>query len=508
METTSKIYPTATAEIAKMFGIDLSMTEHKASTVSGGRYPGNLPVVEGQLVGNEEKAEAKVEATESTVQPFHAELSVKELDSPENTANQQTHSEAASKTQKPVWRKIIKTALPYAIVFGIGLVLYYFYFSSFSFLNLFKNTNTTTKVNSTQQTAAVSSLEKAEQAKYFAYMAQFYFDADSSVVDPNNDISGNGLTNFQKYLLNLNPKVYDTAGNGLPDGQAIILGLNPVTGRPLTDDQKKIVDAYFDLEGINNRLALGSLHRQTASIPNAPTVLGSEIVPEANQSGTSPSASFGTSGYTAPQTGTQNFVPQSNTVPKTNTQTFAPRSSSSSGSYSQGNTVNSGNSFGSAMPNSGANSLGINTSMPGTLQIPSLNITVPVIWTGDVKNFDSDLQKGVVHYPGTALPGSMGTAYISGHSSGSILNKSAYRKIFDKLNNLPDGGSFTITVTLNSGKRATLHYVVDRRGTFSPTDPAQFANTSDSIVALSTCWPIGTVKDRLVLFGKLTQIEQ
>jgi len=66
---------------------------------------------------------------------------------------------------------------------------------------------------------------------------------------------------------------------------------------------------------------------------------------------------------------------------------------------------------------SGRSNLDINQSVPGRLQIPSLKIDAPLIWSSDPKNFDTDLQSGVIHYPGTALPGEIGTTYISGHSS-------------------------------------------------------------------------------------------
>ena len=54
--------------------------------------------------------------------------------------------------------------------------------------------------------------------------------SDPKILDPETDNSGNGLTNFQKYLLNLNPKSYDTLGLGEADSQTIAKGINPLTG--------------------------------------------------------------------------------------------------------------------------------------------------------------------------------------------------------------------------------------------------------------------------------------
>lgn len=150
----------------------------------------------------------------------------------------------------------------------------------------------------------------------------------------------------------------------------------------------------------------------------------------------------------------------------------------------------------------------IDTNIPGVLEIPSISVTVPLIWTKDTKDFDEDLKKGVVHYPGTALPGQVGTAYISGHSSGYAWDKSLYKKIFSKLGNVPDYASFIMTLTLTDGTKIKQQYVVARRGIYKPDDQEQFKNTAEPLVALSTCWPVGTTKDRLVLFGKLVSTEK
>jgi sortase A len=152
--------------------------------------------------------------------------------------------------------------------------------------------------------------------------------------------------------------------------------------------------------------------------------------------------------------------------------------------------------------------LAINQKVNATLNIPSLKITVPIVWTTDTKNFERDLKSGVVHYPGTALPGESGTSYISGHSSNYAWAKGEYNKVFSKLGDLPDNSSFIVTVVQKNGQDARLHYVVIKRKEFSPTDQEQFRNTGDSLVALSTCWPIGSTKSRLVVFGKLTQVEK
>jgi LPXTG-site transpeptidase (sortase) family protein len=151
-------------------------------------------------------------------------------------------------------------------------------------------------------------------------------------------------------------------------------------------------------------------------------------------------------------------------------------------------------------------SIEIDQSKPGMLEIPSLNISAPVVWTQDSKNFEKDLKSGVVHYPGTAMPGVVGTSYISGHSSNYAWAKGNYNRVFTKLGDLADNASFSIAVTKTSGKQTIFHYVVTGRGEYKPTDQAQFRNAGEPVAALSTCWPIGSTAKRLVVFGKQTQI--
>src|SRR5579872_4327564 len=51
---------------------------------------------------------------------------------------------------------------------------------------------------------------------------------------------------------------------------------------------------------------------------------------------------------------------------------------------------------------------------PNQLQIPSLKITAPVVYVDQANEtaFQAGLKNGVVHYPGTALPGQIGNVYI------------------------------------------------------------------------------------------------
>lgn len=398
--------------------------------------------------------------------------------------NSQNHkekfdSEVLFKNSTPTsgLKNLSKTILPYALVFFVGLVMYYFFFSNTSFnLNSLIKPKVREKVLPlTAKDTALMELQKhAETLKaYEVWISQYYFEiTDPEIIDPNTDVSGNGLTNFQKFLLGLNPKVYDTLGRGNADSQSIALGINPLTGGELLAKQKEIIEKYFDLEIINNRLAVETLRRNGF-------VAGENVLNSENSNAYSGSVEVETA---------------RNGIKPVQRQTSQPAVSPVRGFD---NPVNPVIAFGD-----------LNLDTPGRLEVPSLGINVPILWTKNPKNFEKDLQLGTVHYPGTAVPGQIGTTYISGHSSNYVFARGNYNTVFSKLGDLPDNSSFIITVVQKNGKDARFHYVVTHRKEYSPTDQEQFKNSGESIVALSTCWPVGSTKSRLVVFGKLTQIEK
>ena len=318
--------------------------------------------------------------------------------------------------------KIAKKVLPYLLVFIVAIGLFMLLFTSFSLKSMFGST-------SKPQTKVVTQYTNLEG--YSKWINSYFYEVtDASILAPDYDISGNGLTNYQKFILGLNPKRRDTLGLGITDTQALIAGINPLTGSAMTDEQKKLVATYIDLESVSNKLSLAVAQ---------------------------------TSGMVA--------------------------GANSNVSENRSNTA-------------------VKQTENASLSIPALGITVPIVWTTSVKNFDRDLQAGVVHYPGTAMPGEIGTSYISGHSSNFTWAKGDYNKIFEKLGNLKQYDSFSITANDESGKKIIFHYVVTGSSVFKADDQAQFANQGKSIVALSTCWPIGTTSKRLVVFAELSQTER
>jgi LPXTG-site transpeptidase (sortase) family protein len=149
------------------------------------------------------------------------------------------------------------------------------------------------------------------------------------------------------------------------------------------------------------------------------------------------------------------------------------------------------------------NSDNFDLTRPGVISIPKLNIQAPLIFSKDPSNFDADLEKGVIHYPGTALPGNMGTMYVSGHSSDYIWKHDKYATIFTKINFLKPGDDVFVTVYGKDGKIYNYRYRVTEQKVYTADDQTQFIDNSSAKLNLSTCWPIGTSKNRMVVSAEL-----
>jgi LPXTG-site transpeptidase (sortase) family protein len=148
----------------------------------------------------------------------------------------------------------------------------------------------------------------------------------------------------------------------------------------------------------------------------------------------------------------------------------------------------------------GAAAINFDQSKPGKLSIPKLKINVALIWSQDPSSFDNDLTHGVIHYPGTAMPGENGIIYVSGHSSDYFWKHDPMHDIFAQLNYLAPGDDILIEATGVDGKIYNFRYQVTGSNIYKPDDQAQFfGDAKVSKLNLSTCWPIGTQASRYVV---------
>lgn len=131
--------------------------------------------------------------------------------------------------------------------------------------------------------------------------------------------------------------------------------------------------------------------------------------------------------------------------------------------------------------------LNFGNSLIGYIEIPSINVYLP-IYHGDLDNV---LDKGSAHMKGTSFPiGGAGThAVISAHSG------YPRQKFFDDIDKLKKGDTFSITV-LNK----KLEYKVTEINIVKPTDTSHTrVQQGKDLVTLVTCYPYGVNTHRLLV---------
>lgn len=452
-----KKYPSTSKGIGELLSITGESTKQVESHgLEEVMPPENLPIQdEAVVVGQETTAVStavdgtKLESPKSAEASGHATPT--DVQDVLGIPHSHVQSQAEAPKQRPVWLSALIKFSPYLVVFVIGFVVFVFFLPDFSITKILDQNRL--KLQDLVQGEAKSELvdlQKQLAGDYETWINQFFVQvSDPQIIDMNVDVSGNGLTNFEKFLFDLNPKVYSTLGN-TGDGTLILKGINPWTGVELNAEQKDLVGKYINPEVVNNRIA-GAITNKVAE------KFSRYVDPKSPYYTATPQ----TDSYTAPSTG----LPQVSIEQQ------------------------------------------VNFQVPGVIELSTIGISAPLVWTRDVANFDADLKKGVVHYPGTASPGEAGTSYISGHSSGYAWDRSSYKEIFAGLGNLNIGDTFAVTLQKNNGQKVRYYYVAERRGEFAPNDQAQFVSGPESVVALSTCWPVGTTDKRLVIFGKLQSSE-
>lgn len=133
--------------------------------------------------------------------------------------------------------------------------------------------------------------------------------------------------------------------------------------------------------------------------------------------------------------------------------------------------------------------------------IPKINVEAPVVYDVNTINeaaVEQGLNRGVVHYADTALPGQDGNAIIFGHSSGNIFNQGNYKFVFSLLRALNPGDTFYLQ---KDGKRYV--YQIYKKEIVRPTDVSVLGLTDKTATAtLITCDPPGLSTNRLVVIGE------
>lgn len=162
--------------------------------------------------------------------------------------------------------------------------------------------------------------------------------------------------------------------------------------------------------------------------------------------------------------------------------------------------------------NDGIPPLGIEVYPPDMrVVIPRINKNVPVVgvknenlinrrWEQLEGDIQQALRSGVVHYPGTALPGENGNVVVTGHSSYYAWDPGRFKDVFSLLHDVREGDK--VLVYFNQKKY--LYEIQEKKIVF-PKDVDVLAPTNREQLTLITCTPIGTNLKRLILIGRLVE---
>ncbi len=114
---------------------------------------------------------------------------------------------------------------------------------------------------------------------------------------------------------------------------------------------------------------------------------------------------------------------------------------------------------------------------------------------------NNDLAKGLIHLPGSALPGEKGNVFISGHSSlPLLLGRSISKAIFVNLQKLQKGDQVKVFLGNTEFTYQILNLKIVDPNDLSVIAPPDF---SERYLTLMTCIPPGLNTKRLVVLGKL-----
>ena len=123
---------------------------------------------------------------------------------------------------------------------------------------------------------------------------------------------------------------------------------------------------------------------------------------------------------------------------------------------------------------------------------------IPQVNSANEKDYLAALEQGVAHAAGTALPGENQHVYLFAHSTNTFSNVSRYNAIFYLLYKLENGDEVNI---YHKGVRH--RYAVTGKTIVDPSEIQYLTRKTDTeFVTLQTCWPPGTVAQRMLVFAE------
>lgn len=122
----------------------------------------------------------------------------------------------------------------------------------------------------------------------------------------------------------------------------------------------------------------------------------------------------------------------------------------------------------------------------GSIEIPAIKIKESLLQGIRLATFD----KGVGHWPGTALPGEVGNVVLGGHRTSGI-------RPFRNVDQLKPGDEIIVTTD-----KGTFVYVVDGSTIVDPVEGMWIIEqTTEATLTIFACHPPGSVRERIIIFA-------
>ena len=131
-----------------------------------------------------------------------------------------------------------------------------------------------------------------------------------------------------------------------------------------------------------------------------------------------------------------------------------------------------------------------------SLEIPKIEVSAPLIFVEDIDKVYKTLDRGVVHYPGSVLPGEPGQTIILGHSAPPNWPDINYDNVFGRLNELNEGDEVFVYFDHREYVYSVIKKIFLEKGEEIPENEL---TNSDNMLVLISCWPPGKDLRRIAI---------
>lgn len=142
------------------------------------------------------------------------------------------------------------------------------------------------------------------------------------------------------------------------------------------------------------------------------------------------------------------------------------------------------------------------TNKENSLEIPKIGVLAPlIVANSNEKDWEAELNRGVVIFPNSSLPGQTGQTIILGHSAPSNWPKIKYDWVFSQLNELEEKDE----IKLYFNNQEYTYYVKSKIFLEKGEETSNnYSTDAENILLLISCWPPGKNLRRIMVEAKLS----